>query len=318
MPVPVAVPNFPVAAAPSNLTFPWCARVEDYGTGDLYVTGAADIYADLYEPARRGSQFEYLPDNPDTVNPFAGMTGNEYSGGSIVATNPNKDITWWNVTVFAQELLRTVGQDAPTKEEILTSGAPASLLKARIRWTEYPGHHRELLVDIGTGVDIFVGPTVRVQVDVMVPIPESAPPIRPPVFGPDGRGVQFFTYVVANATCVQSPVGRKAACFTQSTYLSEAVGGLPAQPAGRVLIPNDARMLQVYSSILAGNTIVAFDLFAPPNRGGTVPTPLITGIVPFVGTATARVDVAQNSKTAFSTFAGGAARTHTFKFELQR
>lgn len=316
---PVPQPQIPAVVAPQNMTFPWCAKVEDYGTGDLYVNAPADIYAQRYEPARRGSQFEYLPDNPDSANPFSGMVGNEYSGGSIVATNPTKDVTWWNVTVFAQELLRTVGQPAPTREEILTDGVPVSVFKVRIRWTEYPGRHRELLIDIGAGVDVFVGPSVRVQVDVMVPVPESAPPVRPDAFGPDGRRIQAFTYVVASATCVQAPVGRKAACFTQSTYLSSPAGGNPAQQNVAVLIPNDARKVQALSASPLGNTFMGFDMFPPARFSTVASTPLITGLVPFVGSATPNSAVPQNSKSVFSAISAvDAPRTVTYKFELQR
>lgn len=164
------------------------------------------------------------------------------AGGRLLAPSPMIHPMFWNVTVWAREMVRGPGETPFTKEEIVGNGCQSSYYKIRVQWNEFPSRLREILLDAGTAFDIAVGPTTNLFVDLMAPDPDSSDP-RPPEF----EDFRVDAYVVASAWGASVPIGHATGRFTQGVYMPDI-----APPADRrcVRIADGARFLQVQQSQL--------------------------------------------------------------------
>lgn len=159
------------------------------------------------------------------------------AGGRLLAPQPTIHPTFWNVTVWAKELIRGPGEPPPSKSQLAGNiGCQSSYYKIRVQWNEYPSRLREILLDAGTAFDIAVGPTTNLFVDLMAPNPDSS----------DARPAEFDdfradVYVVASAWGTSVPIGHATGRFTQSVYFP------PVDPPSSICVrvADGARRLQL-------------------------------------------------------------------------
>lgn len=160
------------------------------------------------------------------------------SGGRLLAPMPTIHPTFWNVTVWAKEVVRSAADPVPSESQLAGAlGCQSSYYKVRIQWNEYPSRRREILMDTGTAADIAVGPTTNLFVDLMAPDPESQD-TRPPQY----EDLRVDVYIVASAWATSVPIGHATGRFTQSLYF-------PGAEERCVRIADGARTLQVLSSV---------------------------------------------------------------------
>lgn len=163
------------------------------------------------------------------------------AGGRLLAPQPTIHPTFWNVTVWAKELIRAPGEEVPSQAQLAGNiGCQASYYKIRVQWNEYPSRLREILLDAGTAFDIAVGPTTNLFVDLMAPDQKSSDP-RPPEYD----GFRADVYVVASAWGTSVPIGHATGRFTQAVFLDVA-----APPLRCVRIADGARNLQVLGDVV--------------------------------------------------------------------
>lgn len=160
------------------------------------------------------------------------------AGGRLLAPSPTIHPTFWNVTVWAKELVRAPGEPVPSQAQLAGNiGCQSSYYKIRVQWNEYPSRLREIVLDAGTAFDIAVGPTTNLFVDLMAPDPDSSD-ARPPEYD----DFRVDVYVVASAWGTSVPIGHATGRFTQALYIPPP--DLP--PGGLCLrIADGARTLQV-------------------------------------------------------------------------
>lgn len=300
--------GIPPVAAFGALEFSTCVSDLYVSTRDMYVAGPADIFALRYEIAQRNGVFDYgaaqSPQSPQLPN--AGTWVASVTGGTLLTTPlaiaPGSP---WNVNIWAKEILQPSDLPAPTLDEILSRGTQASILKAMVGWVQYPGRLRQIMIDIGTGLDITVGPSTQVCIDVMVPVPDSAPPIRPPEFG-DGTALSFYTYVVASVMCVTGPIPSRGGCYTQSAFLTGE------QTEVEVPVADESRRVQVFQ---ANDAALDVSFLMNPPFGDLLPGPIDLGGVNVQDFQTGKVLVPQNAKSIRLQGSGGIV---TVRQELQR
>lgn len=334
-------------------------------TGYELVSAVADPFAIDYRPLRRGgnvtipglqTDFGFgtgvvakdFPPEDGTLGPGSTAVFPSHGGGTVVtpiqvgninngnpllSIPPIQSIEWWHLTIWAQEIIRDRLVDPDFSGQTAVRAArQVSMLKARVTWTEFPSQAREIIVDIGTGLDIFVGPTNQMfAVEIMVPDPTSAPAVRPGPFttsaapAPSTEPPRFMldSWVVASAWCVYGSVGRPEGRFTQSAFLGQTVG-IPIVQQGFVdiPIPDNARRVQVFSTEEVGNVAVQWGFRNPIPAGPTVIPIVLTplGAFPFAdGFSTRIVEVPQNAKfMRLRSSILAAARTMTAVFKGQQ
>ena len=165
------------------------------------------------------------------------------AGGKLLAPQPMTTPVFFNVTVWAKELVRGPGEAVPTQAQLAGKlGTQSSYYKIRIQWTQFPSRTREILIDAGTAVDITVGPTTSLFVDLMAPDPDSSDP-RPPEFD----DFRVDAYMVATAWPTAAPIGHATGRFTQSLYLP--LPGSPPLPRPCIRIADGARNMQILSDV---------------------------------------------------------------------
>lgn len=322
------------------------------------VSGVADPFAIDYKPLYRGGaarvntgiDFGFgpgviardIPPQDGTfgvtpqaagVSPVAGV-GNINSGSPLLSLPPIKSVEWWHLTIWAQEIIRAFDINPDfSGQSAVRAARQVSMLKARVTWTEFPAIPRQIIIDIGTGIDIFIGPTNQLfSVEIMVPDPTSAPPVRPEGFTSSAPGnpedpsvdppiFRFDSYVAASAWCVYGSIGRPAGRFTQT---AGTTSGAPNQPFVDIPIPDNARTVQVFSTEAMGNLPVIWGFENPvtPLSGGSSPPPVINTPLGqfdfFFGDHTGRVEVPQNAKFMRVSRLGATVTTFTAVFEDQQ
>jgi hypothetical protein len=137
-----------------------------------------------------------------------------------------------NVNVWAKEVLFEQGAPLTERAHVQGSGIQVSALKVRVRWPEYPSREREVLMDIGSGFTISVGPTTQAEVELVVPDEQKFTGVVPP----DLRNLRTATYVVASCWAVQAPIGdlgsfgKRSTCAISPDPTSSSVGRSPTVP----------------------------------------------------------------------------------------
>lgn len=210
----------------------------------------------------------------------------EFSTGSLLRTRPSRGIVWWNVNVWAKEKITRVGEPLPAEPSVAGDGLQVSALKVRLSWTEFPSRQREILMDIGAGFTISVGPTTQVWVELVVPDEEKFVGVIPPGL----EGLRTSTYVVASCWAVQAPIGRPSGRVSRAVFLRD-----PDQTSQLVKIGDGARFVQMFSDTVSGGGAGAEfpryrvrESIADRNIG-TITWPLLDFNTP-------KVEIAQNAK----------------------
>lgn len=337
----------------SNLAIPNMCSPQAHTQYEL-VSAVADPFALQYLPLRRGGNVT-VPGAPDfgfggpgiiardfppqdgtlgTVPQFDGSipvvqgVGNVNGGSPLLSLPPIQSVEWWHVTIWAQEIIRNSQVDPDFSGQAAVRAArQVSMLKARIIWTEFPSQPREIIVDIGTGIDIFIGPTNQVfAVEIMVPNPASAPVLRPGAFTTSANQVdpsedppkfRLDSWVVASAWCVYGAVGRPEGRFTQSAFASNST----PQASVDIPIPDNARRVEIFSTQPTANPPVIWGFENPRNPvTGSPPAVVLTplGQFDFVGSQTDLVEVPQNAKFLRVRGLDAELRTYTAVFKGQQ
>lgn len=256
--------SFPLPFGPVAIPF----------TRDIYVADVPYLpFASLrdgYAPFRRSSEVD-------------GQIG-EFSTGTLLRTQPSRGVVWWNVNVWAKEKVTSILEPLPTRESVQGNGIQVSALKVRVKFPEYPSRERDILMDIGSGFTISVGPTTQVEVELVVPDEEKFTGVIPPELA----GLRTSTYVVASAWAVQAPIGRPSGRVSQAVYLRS-----PDQTIQLVKLGDGARFVQIFGDAAAGA------LSTPPSfLVREDPTDRAIGQISFPALEfnTPRTEVAQNAK----------------------
>lgn len=217
-----------------------------------------------------------------------------FSTGQLLQTKPSTGVVWWNINVWAKEILFSSTETPPSQQAVQGNAIQVSALKVRLNWTEFPSRQREIVVDIGSGLTISVGPTTQVGVELLVPDEEKFSGLIP-------TGLQNLltaTYVVTSCWAVQAPIGRPSGRATQAVYLQE-----PAQTTQLVPIADGARFVQVFADTVGGS------LLTPPAfLANDDPTSRPLGRIsfPIADFNTPKTEIAQNAKFISFTGAPGA------------
>lgn len=261
--------------------------------------------------------------NGMTVTPT--LVNNINNGNPLLSCSPYRSTEWWHLTIWGQELIRQIGTDPDFSGQVAVRGSQqVTMLKARITWTEFPAQRRQIIADIGTGLDIFIGPTNQVfAIEIMVPDVVSAPALRPGVFTTDGGDdpsdapprFRYDAFLVASAWCVYGSRGSPAGTFTQSAFIVTA-----DDTQNRVLvdIPDNARTVQVFSSQASGNNPVIWGFETAPPPGSLELVTASLGQTDFNGSQTGRVFVPQTAKFLFLTAPDNAETLMTAVFRGQQ
>jgi hypothetical protein len=180
---------------------------------------------------------QYVP-----VGRSQAMGLNGGAGGRLLAPPPTIHPLFWGVTVWAREIIRAPGEPVSTDGQIAGAGQTSSYYKIRVMWNEYPSHERAILLDAGSAVDLAVGPTTNLFVDLMAPDPDSTDP-RPDDFD----GYRVDVYIVASAWPNTAPIGHATGRFTQALYIPAP--GAPPGVSRCVPVADGARTLQLLSDV---------------------------------------------------------------------
>jgi len=225
---------------------------------------------------------------------------------------------YFDITVFAREkqFLReeaeqVFGGFSTVEEEIgaMNGARPSSQLKVLLQWFSARQEYRYMVADIGTGLDVSVGPTNAVRGFLLLPDGDAAPPVED---WPPGTA-ELENEVTATIVTAQGTMNRSGTShifngrYTQTVLLPG--GEIPA-PAF-VQVPAFARSVTIYPGGLG--SVSADWVFDFTATSGT-PVPLGTFTVP---PSLDNYDVPQNAKfLALSNAGGGAASFSTVVFTL--
>lgn len=243
-------------------------------TRDIYVASAQFLpfasLTDGYAAFRRSSVVD-------------GQIG-VFSSGTLLRTQPSDCMSWWNCNVWAKEVVSSLDEPPPEQESVQGNGIQVSALKVRVKWAEYPSRERDILMDIGSGFTIAVGPTPVVEVDLMVPDPTKFVGVVPT--GLDN--LRTSTYVVASAWPVAAPIGRPSGRVSQAVFLTAD------QQSQLVQIGDGARFVQIFSDVVGGG--LGFTSPAFRVRDNILDRPLGRISFPVTEFNSPKTEVAQNAK----------------------
>lgn len=264
-------------------------------TKDIFVAEAPYLpfasIRDGYVPFRRSSVVD-------------GQTG-MFSTGTLLRTRPGRGVVWWNVNVWAKEVISQNGEPLPAQQDVQGNGIQTSALKVLVKWPEYPSRDREVMMDIGSGFTISVGPTTQVEVELMVPDAERYDGVLPDTL----TDLRTSTYVVASCWAVQAPIGRPSGRVTQATYIRD-----PDQLTQFVPIGDGSRFVQIFTDAPGGALAV------PPSfrvQDNVAIRPLGRISLPALDLNTPRTEIAQNAKFIEITGIGGADNIFNVVQELE-
>lgn len=251
---------------------------------------------DIFVPEAPFLPFASLKDGYAAFRRSSELSGQigEFSTGMMMQTRPSRGVVWWNVNVWAKEKITRIGDELPSESSVAGDGVQVSALKVRVSWPEYPSRLRQIVMDVGAGFTISVGPTTQVWVDLLVPDEEKFTGIIPLGL----EGLRTSTYVVASCWAVQAPIGRPSGRATQAVYINDL-----SQPTQVVKLADGARFIQVFADTLGGGVIF------PPGfriRDNILDRPLGRISWPVTDFSTDRSEVAQNAKFVSFEAAPGA------------
>ncbi len=146
---------------------------------------------------------------------------------------------FYSVKIQCHEVLtdRTSADAIFVDDNEVSRGQRHSVLKARLTWYLPPSYIETVDMDIGTGVDVSVGPTNRVTVEILAPDPASIPSVLPA----GHREANYNTSVAVNVQCAPGTMSRFTARFTQQVFVETAT----LSATRNVVLRPDARRIQV-------------------------------------------------------------------------
>jgi hypothetical protein len=168
----------------------------------------------------------------------AGFVANTEPGSALYTSPSFGQPVRWNVVVFGREVLQRIASGLPFADESeILAGKQWSILKILVRWT-VPGRGVEnVLMDIGSGVDIITPPTTMTSVFVMVP------DLNDDVTVPgDYDQLIYNTSVTASMIPMLVEANRSyyTARFTQSVFVGSFVGFIDVE------LRPEMRQLQIF------------------------------------------------------------------------
>lgn len=180
-------------------------------------------------------------------------------GSSVEIDGISGTKTWWNLVVQprGEVFYDPATQEVPTLSEVLSSDDRlVSMMKVEIEYNAGNGKINRRRMDVGTGVDIFVTPNQNLKARILVPNPESVPTTLPSSMAPR-PDLRVAADVMIGLECVQAPVGRDDALYTQPFY---TIPGDPEQAAFDAEIQRGAKEAQIFSSApLSGTAEFIFE-----------------------------------------------------------
>jgi len=225
----------------------------------MLVRGGYDEFADRWVVAQRFGQEEFR-------TPGFGI--NALDGAPFIQNIPAVCPQAFRVTVYAKEVLTARSDTVFATDQQILGGRNVSVLKARVTWHMFAEIPRVIELDIGSGFDISVGPTDRVQVDVLVPDLSSVPATLPTV-SPGHVQANYNTAVECVIMCdpaggAPNWIGR----WTQSEFLLTGT----ASNTRLVEIKPSTRFVQIFSDSTGMPnpefiTLYDFNPAASPNLG---------------------------------------------------
>lgn len=166
--------------------------------------------------------------------------------------------TWWNLVVQPRgEVFYDPDVDeVPSLNEVLSGGDRlVSMMKIEVEYNAGNGRINRRRMDVGSGFDIFVPPTTQLRARILVPDPDSVPAELPSSVAPR-RNIRVAADIFVGASCVDAPVGRDDALYTQPFYTVPAT----PQAALEAEIQRGAKEAQLFSDIpVAGTAAFIFE-----------------------------------------------------------
>lgn len=201
-----------------------------------YFRGRYNEFADRYLVARY--------DGAQALVTQPSASPNLLSGQPLLKFVPSPYPQTYRVTVRAHEVMTPVGTFATDSE--IGAGRLVSVLKVRVTWHFVTGLPVTADFDIGTGLDLPVGPTDAVQVDVLVPDPASIPaelPAQP-------SDANYNTLVQAAVFCAPCADLSWQGRFTQAVFIRTGT----TAATRLVEIKPEARYVQFFSDSTGQNS----------------------------------------------------------------
>jgi hypothetical protein len=198
-----------------------------------YFRGRYNEFADRYLIARY--------DGADALRLQPTHAVNVLSGQPLLKFVPSLYPQPYRVTVRAHEVMtqRLSSTETFATDQQIAGGRLVSVLKVRLTWHFLTGIPVTADFDIGTGLDLPVGPTDTVEVDVLVPDPTSIPDILPT----ETSDANFNTLVQASVFCDPCANLSWSGRFTQAEFVQTGT----SSAIRRVEIKPEARRIQLFS-----------------------------------------------------------------------
>jgi hypothetical protein len=232
--------------------------------------------------------------------PQQGFIGGQ---SELLAPNhlPRECRTYWHIECFAVEKqfltaealqLFADNQEPLEKQAAMRGARPSSQLKILIEWFSARQQTRSLIADIGTGIDIRIGPTSSVTGVLLLPDPSNV--VVPAGLAPLALE-STATVVTARGTPVNTPGGGWNGTYTQTRYV-------PADETVLDVIPAFARWVEIYvadptladpPTVVAAGTVQASWVFDRTISGGLAP---VGGISAYPSLPGRRTPVPGNAK----------------------
>lgn len=265
--------------------------------------GNSDIFIGRFQHFTQDYVVAGLGGTQDVVDE-AGFVANTEPGSALYTTPSFSQPVRWNIVVFGREVLQpTTVSILPTQSDIL-SGKQWSILKVMLRWT-VPGRGVEnVLMDIGSGVDVITPPTTQVSVFVLVPDPAANPTVPG-----DYQQLFYASSITASAIPGLTEMNKTyfTGRFTQSVFVGSFVGFIDVE------LRAEARLLQVF----VNGTAAADGQFITRNPV-TPTTSTIVGRVAMAGLVQSAIVEIPQTATHLRIIDSGAGTIYTVVQELMR
>ena len=160
-------------------------------------------------------------------------------------TGEMKLFSFYSIKLQAREVLTSRSPlDVFVNDDAVSLGQRHSVLKARITWYLPPSYIETVDMDLGLGVDISVGPTNRVTVEILAPDPLSIPSVLPEDPFVEAN---FNTSVAVNVQCAPGTMSNFTGRYTQQVFVEDPGLSLTRD----VELRPDARRVQVLADATA-------------------------------------------------------------------